>query len=204
MASARSTSWRTQESSETEPGRGPGPPDRTGEMHLRLERTSRNTPRVEPHQRGATSLSLPLPSTTSNRRPRGSGKIPGRRRAADDAVSTTFVGGVCVTYTDQVITCSDCGIDFVFSASEQEFFAEKGFSSAPKRCASCRAQRRAYERRRSQQLRQRRRRRAGFSRGPREMHDATCARCGNETQVPFRPTGARPVYCSDCFRMMRD
>jgi N-acetylglutamate synthase-like GNAT family acetyltransferase len=44
-----------------------------------------------------------------------------------------------VTYTDQVITCSDCGIDFVFSASEQEFFAEKGFASAPKRCASCRA-----------------------------------------------------------------
>ena len=43
----------------------------------------------------------------------------------------------------------------------------------------------------------------GYSQGPREMHDATCARCGNETQVPFRPTGARPVYCSDCFRMMR-
>ena len=48
-----------------------------------------------------------------------------------------------MTYTDQVITCTDCGIDFVFSASEQEFFAEKGFASAPKRCASCRAQRRA-------------------------------------------------------------
>lgn len=109
-----------------------------------------------------------------------------------------------MTYTDQVITCSDCGIDFVFSASEQEFFAEKGFSSAPKRCSSCRAQRRAsgggassygngggYAGG------------DGFSRGPREMHDATCARCGNETQVPFRPTGARPVYCSDCFRMMR-
>ena len=48
-----------------------------------------------------------------------------------------------MTYTDQVITCSDCSIDFVFSASEQEFFAEKGFASAPKRCASCRAQRRA-------------------------------------------------------------
>ena len=41
-------------------------------------------------------------------------------------------------------------------------------------------------------------------RGPREMHDAVCARCGKDTQVPFRPTGARPVYCSDCFRMMRD
>ena len=48
-----------------------------------------------------------------------------------------------MTYTDQVLTCTDCGIDFVFSASEQEFFAEKGFSSAPKRCSSCRAQRRA-------------------------------------------------------------
>ncbi len=110
-----------------------------------------------------------------------------------------------MTYTDQVINCSDCGIDFVFSASEQEFFAEKGFASAPKRCASCRAQRRAsgangaggsgsYGNGGD----------GGFSRGPREMHDATCARCGNQTQVPFRPTGARPVYCSDCFRMMRD
>ena len=111
-----------------------------------------------------------------------------------------------MTYTDQVITCSDCGIDFVFSASEQEFFAEKGFSSAPKRCASCRAQRRAsgggsstygngggYSGGGN-----------GFERAPREMHSAVCARCGNETQVPFRPTGARPVYCSDCFRMMRD
>jgi len=112
-----------------------------------------------------------------------------------------------VTYTDQVITCTDCGIDFVFSASEQAFFAEKGFSSAPKRCSSCRAQRRAagggagassygdgggYGGN------------GGYARAPREMHDAVCARCGNDTQVPFRPTGARPVYCSDCFRMMRD
>ena len=114
-----------------------------------------------------------------------------------------------MTYTDQVITCTDCGIDFVFSASEQEFFAEKGFASAPKRCSACRAQRRASGGGGTG---------AGassygdsggygggvYSRGPREMHDATCARCGNETQVPFRPTGARPVYCSDCFRMMRD
>ena len=155
---------------------------------------------------GATSLSLPLPSTTSNRRPRGQWQDPGRRRRASGGdVVHSLLGGVFVAYTDQVINCSDCGIDFVFSASEQEFFAEKGFSSAPKRCSSCRAQRRAsgggggassYGNG------------GGFNGGggfarPREMHDATCARCGNETQVPFRPTGARPVYCSDCFRMMR-
>jgi CxxC-x17-CxxC domain-containing protein len=108
-----------------------------------------------------------------------------------------------VAYTDQVINCSDCGIDFVFSASEQEFFAEKGFASAPKRCSSCRAQRRASGGGASSYGNG-----GGYSSDggmarPREMHDATCARCGNETQVPFRPTGARPVYCSDCFRMMR-
>ena len=39
----------------------------------------------------------------------------------------------------------------------------------------------------------------GYSRGPREMHDAVCAQCGKDTQVPFRPSGDRPVYCSDCF-----
>jgi CxxC-x17-CxxC domain-containing protein len=114
-----------------------------------------------------------------------------------------------VAYTDQVITCTDCGIEFVFSASEQAFFAEKGFSSAPKRCSSCRAQRRAsgngggagsYASAGSYSSAEGG---GGYARGPREMHDATCARCGNQTQVPFRPTGARPVYCSDCFRMMR-
>lgn len=45
--------------------------------------------------------------------------------------------------------------------------------------------------------------RGGFrdrdSRGPVEMHDATCAKCGKECQVPFRPTGDKPVYCSACF-----
>lgn len=105
-----------------------------------------------------------------------------------------------MTYTDKVLQCADCGIDFVFSASEQEFFAQKGFASAPKRCASCRAQRRAalgggssYGNGGG----------SSYARGPRELFDATCARCGKETQVPFRPTGSRPVYCSDCFRLMR-
>ena len=108
-----------------------------------------------------------------------------------------------MAYTDQVINCSDCGIDFVFSASEQEFFAEKGFSSAPKRCSSCRAQRRASGGGASSYGNGGGYSGDGSMARPREMHDATCARCGNETQVPFRPTGARPVYCSDCFRMMR-
>ena len=35
--------------------------------------------------------------------------------------------------------------------------------------------------------------------GPREMHKAVCAECGNECEVPFKPSGDRPVYCRDCF-----
>lgn len=31
------------------------------------------------------------------------------------------------------------------------------------------------------------------------MHKAICASCGKDCEVPFRPTGERPVYCSDCF-----
>lgn len=33
----------------------------------------------------------------------------------------------------------------------------------------------------------------------RTMHRATCAECGNDCEVPFRPSGDRPVYCSNCF-----
>ncbi|MBN1323795.1 MAG: hypothetical protein JW986_07350 [Methanotrichaceae archaeon] len=42
--------------------------------------------------------------------------------------------------------------------------------------------------------------RGGFNRGPREMHDVVCADCGKQTQVPFKPDGSRPVYCSDCYQ----
>jgi len=43
-------------------------------------------------------------------------------------------------------------------------------------------------------------RQGGYSREPREMHDATCSDCGAQTQVPFKPTEGRPVYCRDCFQ----
>ncbi len=35
---------------------------------------------------------------------------------------------------------------------------------------------------------------------PVEMHDVTCDKCGKRCQVPFRPSGGKPVLCSDCFR----
>lgn len=90
---------------------------------------------------------------------------------------------------DKTLTCRDCGADFVFSASEQDFFAEKGFTNEPSRCPSCRAARKQQNNRggRSNSFQQR------------EMFDVTCAECGTETQVPFRPSSDRPVYCRDCF-----
>ncbi len=39
----------------------------------------------------------------------------------------------------------------------------------------------------------------GYSSGPREMHKATCAECKQECEVPFKPSGDRPVYCKACF-----
>ena len=90
---------------------------------------------------------------------------------------------------DKTLTCRDCSTEFVFSASEQDFFAEKGFTNEPGRCPSCRAARKQESR-------------GGRSGGygqPREMHPVTCASCGCQTEVPFRPSSDRPVYCRDCF-----
>jgi CxxC-x17-CxxC domain-containing protein len=87
---------------------------------------------------------------------------------------------------DQTLTCSDCGAQFTFTESEQEFYASKGFST-PLRCPSCRAARKAA-------------RQGGDSYGERQMYPAVCAQCGKETTVPFQPRGDKPVYCSDCYR----
>lgn len=35
--------------------------------------------------------------------------------------------------------------------------------------------------------------------GDREMYPATCGNCGKNCQVPFKPSGDRPVLCSECF-----
>ncbi|MBI2866461.1 MAG: zinc-ribbon domain containing protein [Chloroflexi bacterium] len=96
---------------------------------------------------------------------------------------------------DKTLTCAECGAEFVFTASEQEFFASRGYVNEPKRCPTCR------EARRSQRFGSR----GGSSVGgrEREMYPATCASCGAQTQVPFEPRQGRPVYCSDCFSRMR-
>jgi CxxC-x17-CxxC domain-containing protein len=125
-------------------------------------------------------------------------------------------------YNDKTLTCADCGQQFVFTASEQDFYAQRGFSE-PRRCASCRASRKAARGNGGGGYGASSSGGGGYSsssyssggsygggggygereRGPREMFSATCSNCGKEAMVPFRPTSGKPVYCSDCFRSMR-
>jgi CxxC-x17-CxxC domain-containing protein len=95
-----------------------------------------------------------------------------------------------MSYQDKVLVCRDCGKEFLFSAGEQAFYAEKGFQNAPTRCRNCRTTRKAGGA-------------AGEGAGgmgDRQLHPAVCSECGKETQVPFKPTAGKPVYCRDCFQ----
>jgi CxxC-x17-CxxC domain-containing protein len=97
-------------------------------------------------------------------------------------------------YTDERLTCTDCGAEFTFTAGEQEFFASKGFQNKPNRCADCRAVRKSS--RGAQTGR-------GAGGGAREMYSVTCSSCGQPAEVPFQPRGDKPVYCRDCFAKSR-
>ena len=89
-------------------------------------------------------------------------------------------------YEDKTLICKECGKEFVFTAGEQEFYAERGFQNEPQRCKECRdARKREVSR-------------------DREMFEATCAECGGVAKVPFKPREDRPVFCSECFAKQRE
>ena len=96
-------------------------------------------------------------------------------------------------FNDKSLKCKDCGKEFVFSASEQEFYVKKGFKNEPQRCPDCRAARKQ----------QAGNKKGGFGKSNRKMYKAICAECGRETTVPFEPNGSKPVYCKDCFQRGR-
>lgn len=89
-------------------------------------------------------------------------------------------------FQDKTLICKECGAEFVFTAGEQEFYAEKGFVNEPQRCKSCRQARKTA------------------AKPEREMFVATCDSCGKEAKIPFKPTEGRPVYCSECFAKKRE
>jgi CxxC-x17-CxxC domain-containing protein len=106
-----------------------------------------------------------------------------------------------VSFTDKTLTCADCGNPFTFSADDQAYHQEKGFTNEPRRCPTCRAAKRT-ERNGGNSYSGSSSYSGGYG-GQREMFSVICSQCGKEAQVPFQPTGDRPVYCSDCFRSQR-
>jgi CxxC-x17-CxxC domain-containing protein len=134
---------------------------------------------------------------------------------------------------DRDLTCADCGQQFAFTANEQDFYTERGFSE-PRRCPACRQIRKAQRGSSTGSTG------GGYQSGgeggyggssygssdggyssgggssygsgssrsysdrpPREMFEATCSSCGQVARVPFRPTSGKPVYCTDCFAKQR-
>ncbi len=92
-------------------------------------------------------------------------------------------------YHDKVLKCAECGAEFVFTAGEQMFFADKGFKNEPKRCKTCKAKRAEGG--------------GGHASPARSETKTNCSQCGKETTVPFRPTQGRPVFCRECFQQRR-
>jgi CxxC-x17-CxxC domain-containing protein len=86
-----------------------------------------------------------------------------------------------MAFEDRNLACRECGASFVFTASEQAFYQEKGFEHEPARCPECRGTRK------------------GGRRGGREFAEVACAACGVVTEVPFKPQGTKPVFCRDCY-----
>ena len=101
-----------------------------------------------------------------------------------------------MSYTDRTLTCADCGNGFTFTADDQAYHAERGFTNEPRRCPDCRSARRSQQGGGGGSYGGG----GGGYGGQREMFSATCGSCGKEARVPFQPRGDKPVYCSDCFR----
>lgn len=83
-------------------------------------------------------------------------------------------------FVDRDVKCLGCSVMFMFSAGEQTFFKDKGFTNDPKHCKSCKTLR---------------------GKGTRRTVETQvkCSECGSNTNVPFKPTQDRPMLCRACF-----
>ena len=88
-------------------------------------------------------------------------------------------------FQDETLVCVECGNEFTFTAGEQAFYAEKGYTNKPKRCKACRDAKK------------------NAGKPARQMFKAVCSECGGEALLPFEPSNDKPVYCSVCFEKRR-
>ncbi len=83
-------------------------------------------------------------------------------------------------FIDKTLTCKDCGKEFVWSAGEQQFYAEKGLNNPPGRCPDCRKKMKAQKINRP-----------AFS--------ITCKNCGKVGEAKFEPKDPRDILCAECW-----
>lgn len=84
-------------------------------------------------------------------------------------------------YQDKTLICKDCQAEFVFSAGEQRFFAEKGLQNVPQRCPECR-----------------KRYKKGKKPGG-QVIEVKCRVCGKTGQIGFPTLPEEKVYCENCY-----
>ena len=87
-----------------------------------------------------------------------------------------------MAFSDKELTCVDCGLPFLFSAGEQQFFRNKGFANDPKRCKRCKAKESVGRL------------------PPRGEAAVTRATRGVVATIPFKPTRNKPVLRSSRVR----
>ena len=90
-------------------------------------------------------------------------------------------------FEDKEIVCKDCQNKFAWTARDQEFYQEKGYS-APQRCKDCRMK---FKQQRD-------------NRDNQQKFEITCSQCGKQDTVTFEPRDPSTILCTECFYKKRD
>ena len=85
-------------------------------------------------------------------------------------------------FEDKTIVCEECGTDFIWDASEQSYFAKKGFKQVPKRCRACRAKRQKEKEEEKA-----------------KEKEITCVKCGKKGISTFEVGPDEETICFDCY-----
>jgi CxxC-x17-CxxC domain-containing protein len=125
-------------------------------------------------------------------------------------------------YEDIELSCVQCGEKFVFSRSEQQHWAKRGFVHKPKRCKKCRDERRArmqnfygssggnqgiyrapsFRNERNYKNEYRSPMSGSWKHQARE-YEITCSKCSAKDTIPFKPAPGREIFCHACYEEVK-
>lgn len=87
-------------------------------------------------------------------------------------------------FQDKKLICKECSQEFIWSAGEQKFYADKGLQNPPGRCPECRRIKKDQK-------------------ANQPKYKIICKNCGKEGEVNFPPRDPNDILCTDCFRQQR-